>query len=169
MILCTNFTLLDISALMYLINNLCQSFQDQNESEAILKIKQSMEEESKRFEKDSDHPDYFMQWWNENQNTTRKTTTDFLSLLLLHINWWSMLLLLYTNYYIQPPTPNPSHLFPTKTPVFFTFWVKSCENVLVTNDICPMWFFLSISTNEMLKYKPELKYQIFESAWHKNS
>ena len=36
-------------------------FQDQNESEAILKIKQSMEEESKRFEKDSDHPDYFMQ------------------------------------------------------------------------------------------------------------
>jgi len=37
---------------------------DQNESEAILKIKQSMEEESKRFEKDSDHPDYFMQWWN---------------------------------------------------------------------------------------------------------
>jgi len=34
---------------------------DQNESEAILKIKQSMEEESKRFEKDSDHPDYFMQ------------------------------------------------------------------------------------------------------------
>ena len=105
----------------------------------------------------------------KNQNTTRKTTTttNFLSLLLLHINW-SMLLLLYTNYYIQPPTPNPSHLFPTKTPVFFTFWVKSCENVLVTNDICPMWFFLSISTNEMLKYKPELKYQIFESAWHKN-
>ena len=36
-------------------------FQDQNESEAILKIKESMQEEAKRFEKDSDHPDYFMQ------------------------------------------------------------------------------------------------------------
>lgn len=34
---------------------------DQNESEAILKIKESMQEEAKRFEKDSDHPDYFMQ------------------------------------------------------------------------------------------------------------
>lgn len=35
--------------------------QDQNESAAILKIKESMQEEAKRFEKDSDHPDYFMQ------------------------------------------------------------------------------------------------------------
>jgi len=34
---------------------------DANESEAILKIKESMQEEAKRFEKDSDHPDYFMQ------------------------------------------------------------------------------------------------------------
>ncbi|XP_037051106.1 single-stranded DNA-binding protein 3 isoform X9 [Bradysia coprophila] len=34
---------------------------DQNESAAILKIKESMQEEAKRFEKDSDHPDYFMQ------------------------------------------------------------------------------------------------------------
>eukprot|EP00094_Tigriopus_californicus_P009045 TCALIF_08719-PA protein Name:"Similar to SSBP3 Single-stranded DNA-binding protein 3 (Gallus gallus)" AED:0.06 eAED:0.06 QI:214/0.8/0.81/1/0.4/0.63/11/2879/358 len=32
-----------------------------NESAAILKIKESMQEEAKRFEKDSDHPDYFMQ------------------------------------------------------------------------------------------------------------
>lgn len=36
-------------------------FQDQNESAAILKIKESMQEEAKRFEKDGDHPDYFMQ------------------------------------------------------------------------------------------------------------
>lgn len=36
-------------------------FQDQTESAAILKIKESMQEEAKRFEKDSDHPDYFMQ------------------------------------------------------------------------------------------------------------
>lgn len=36
-------------------------FQDQNESAAILKIKESMLEEAKRFEKDTDHPDYFMQ------------------------------------------------------------------------------------------------------------
>jgi hypothetical protein len=37
--------------------------QDQNESAAILKIKESMQEEAKRFEKDTptDHPDYFMQ------------------------------------------------------------------------------------------------------------
>ena len=35
--------------------------QDQNESAAILKIKESMQEEAKRFEKDGDHPDYFMQ------------------------------------------------------------------------------------------------------------
>jgi hypothetical protein len=34
---------------------------DQNESAAILKIKESMQEEAKRFEKDGDHPDYFMQ------------------------------------------------------------------------------------------------------------
>ncbi|BET01473.1 LisH [Nesidiocoris tenuis] len=33
---------------------------DQNESAAIMKIKESMQEEAKRFEKD-DHPDYFMQ------------------------------------------------------------------------------------------------------------
>lgn len=33
---------------------------DQNESAAILKIKESMQEEAKRFEKDSDHPDYYM-------------------------------------------------------------------------------------------------------------
>lgn len=36
-------------------------FQDQTESAAILKIKESMQEEAKRFEKDSDHPDYYMQ------------------------------------------------------------------------------------------------------------
>ena len=38
-------------------------FQDQNESAAILKIKETMQEEVKRFEKDnpSDHPEYFMQ------------------------------------------------------------------------------------------------------------
>merc|ERR1712223_1934436 len=34
---------------------------DQNESAAILKIKESMQEEAKRFEKDGEHPDYFMQ------------------------------------------------------------------------------------------------------------
>lgn len=34
---------------------------DQTESAAILKIKESMHEEAKRFEKDSEHPDYFMQ------------------------------------------------------------------------------------------------------------
>ncbi|KAG8277488.1 Single-stranded DNA-binding protein 2 [Homalodisca vitripennis] len=34
---------------------------DQTESAAILKIKESMQEEAKRFEKESDHPDYFMQ------------------------------------------------------------------------------------------------------------
>lgn len=33
---------------------------DQTESAAILKIKESMQEEAKRFEKDSDHPEYFM-------------------------------------------------------------------------------------------------------------
>lgn len=33
---------------------------DQTESAAILKIKESMQEEAKRFEKDPDHPDYFM-------------------------------------------------------------------------------------------------------------
>lgn len=40
------------------------SLQDQNESAAILKIKESMQEEAKRFEKDvpPDHPDYFMPW-----------------------------------------------------------------------------------------------------------
>jgi hypothetical protein len=35
--------------------------QDQTESAAILKIKESMQEEAKRFETDSDHPDYFIQ------------------------------------------------------------------------------------------------------------
>ena len=41
---------------------ICMIFQqDQNESAAILKIKESMQEEAKRFEKDGDHPDYFMQ------------------------------------------------------------------------------------------------------------
>ncbi|XP_041474737.1 single-stranded DNA-binding protein 3-like isoform X1 [Lytechinus pictus] len=38
--------------------------QDQNESAAILKIKETMQEEAKRFEKDTpgpDHPEYFMQ------------------------------------------------------------------------------------------------------------
>jgi len=34
---------------------------EQVESAAILKIKESMQEEAKRFEKDSEHPDYFMQ------------------------------------------------------------------------------------------------------------
>jgi len=34
---------------------------EQNESAAILKIKESMQEEAKRFEKDPEHPDYFMQ------------------------------------------------------------------------------------------------------------
>uniref|UniRef100_U5EX26 Putative sequence-specific single-stranded-dna-binding protein n=1 Tax=Corethrella appendiculata TaxID=1370023 RepID=U5EX26_9DIPT len=34
---------------------------DQTESAAILKIKESMQEEAKRFEKDSDQPDYYMQ------------------------------------------------------------------------------------------------------------
>lgn len=36
--------------------------QDQNESAAILKIKETMQEEAKRFEKDTpgEHPDYFM-------------------------------------------------------------------------------------------------------------
>lgn len=34
---------------------------DQTESAAILKIKESMQEEAKRFEKDPEHPDYFMQ------------------------------------------------------------------------------------------------------------
>jgi len=34
---------------------------EQAESAAILKIKESMQEEAKRFEKDSEHPDYFMQ------------------------------------------------------------------------------------------------------------
>jgi len=33
---------------------------EQTESAAILKIKESMQEEAKRFEKDSEHPDYFM-------------------------------------------------------------------------------------------------------------
>lgn len=36
-------------------------FQDQTESAAILKIKESMQEEAKRFEKDNDQPDYYMQ------------------------------------------------------------------------------------------------------------
>jgi hypothetical protein len=40
---------------------LLSSLQDQTESAAILKIKESMQEEAKRFEKDSDHPDFFMQ------------------------------------------------------------------------------------------------------------
>lgn len=34
---------------------------DQNESAAVLKIKESMQEEAKRFEKDPDHLEYFMQ------------------------------------------------------------------------------------------------------------
>ena len=44
-------------------------WQDQNENEAILKIKESMQEEAKRFEKDTpnDHPDYFMPWHRVNQ------------------------------------------------------------------------------------------------------
>ena len=134
------------------------SFQDQNESEAILKIKQSMEEESKRFEKDSDHPDYFMQWWKP-KHQQQQTTTTFLSSLLLHITdlcfYYYIPIIIYTSSHPKPFSP-----FSYQTPNFFTFWVQSCENVLVTNDICPMWFFLSISTNEMLKYKPELKYQI---------
>jgi hypothetical protein len=33
----------------------------ETESAAILKIKESMQEEAKRFETDSDHPDYFIQ------------------------------------------------------------------------------------------------------------
>lgn len=37
------------------------TLQEQTESAAILKIKESMQEEAKRFEKDSEHPDYFMQ------------------------------------------------------------------------------------------------------------
>lgn len=38
------------------------SLQDQTESAAILKIKESMQEEAKRFEKDNDQPDnYYMQ------------------------------------------------------------------------------------------------------------
>ncbi len=39
----------------------CLSLQDQNESAAILKIKESMQEEAKRFEKEPEPPDYFMQ------------------------------------------------------------------------------------------------------------
>lgn len=35
--------------------------QDQTESAAILKIKESMQEEAKRFEKDTDQPDYYIQ------------------------------------------------------------------------------------------------------------
>lgn len=35
--------------------------QDQTESAAIMKIKESMQEEAKRFEPDTDHPDYFNQ------------------------------------------------------------------------------------------------------------
>ena len=37
--------------------------QDQTESAAIMKIKESMQEEAKRFEPDTDHPDYFNQWF----------------------------------------------------------------------------------------------------------
>ena len=37
------------------------SFQGQNESAAIMKLKDSLQEEVKRFEKDGDQPDYFMQ------------------------------------------------------------------------------------------------------------
>ena len=37
------------------------AFQGQNESAAILKIKESMQEELKMFEKDGDQPDYFKQ------------------------------------------------------------------------------------------------------------
>lgn len=46
------------------LKNLDLSLQDQNESAAILKIKETMQEEAKRFEKDvpPDHPDYFMPW-----------------------------------------------------------------------------------------------------------
>lgn len=36
----------------------CLDFQEGNESAAILKIKESMQEEAKRFEKEGDHPDY---------------------------------------------------------------------------------------------------------------
>lgn len=42
-------------------NRRASPLQDQTESAAILKIKESMQEEAKRFEKDSDAPDYFMQ------------------------------------------------------------------------------------------------------------
>lgn len=35
-------------------------FQDQTESAAILKIKESMQEEAKRFEKDNEQPEYYM-------------------------------------------------------------------------------------------------------------
>jgi hypothetical protein len=41
--------------------NLFPPENEQAESAAILKIKESMQEEAKRFEKDSEHPDYFMQ------------------------------------------------------------------------------------------------------------
>lgn len=34
--------------------------QEGGESAAILKIKESMQEEAKRFEKDGEHPDYYM-------------------------------------------------------------------------------------------------------------
>ena len=46
---------------LFVFENFQFFFQDANESEAILKIKESMQEEAKRFEKDPDHPDYFMQ------------------------------------------------------------------------------------------------------------
>ena len=37
------------------------AFQGQNESAAIMKLKESLEGEVKRFEKDGDQQDYFMQ------------------------------------------------------------------------------------------------------------
>lgn len=40
---------------------------DQTESAAILKIKESMQEEAKRFEKDTDHPDYYYMF-NKNKS-----------------------------------------------------------------------------------------------------
>ena len=44
-----------------IITNCDFNFKDQTESAAILKIKESMQEEAKRFEKDNDQPDYYMQ------------------------------------------------------------------------------------------------------------
>lgn len=52
----------DKVVILITLNIVDLSLQDQNESAAILKIKETMQEEAKRFEKDvpPDHPDYFM-------------------------------------------------------------------------------------------------------------